>query len=548
MGVGLGGVIVKRSKEANFEVFLEQARAKAKQLELEAAAVLKDANRRVSEAEFEARKEYEEKLVELQKSEAQKQEKFTRTEANLNAFQKALENKRGEFEALKSDFFAQREVFEAQIERAQNELDEREERLAADMAEREELAQARLDEAQAMLEEGEDLKAEFSEKLAEAIAILERNSALTADEARQIVLAKTEEKCRDELAHIVRRYEEEAKREAKKRANFVIAQATSRFAGEFAAERLINVVDIKNEELKGRIIGKEGRNIKSLEMTLGVDVIVDDTPHAIVLSSFNLYRRAIATRVVELLVADGRIGPSRIEEIYEKVCAEFEESVAEEGENIVMDLGIGRVHPEIVKLIGKLRFRASYGQNALAHSLEVANLAGIIAAECGGNAKLAKRAGLLHDIGKALTHEHEGSHVDLGGELCKRYGEHEVVINGIYAHHGHEDARSIEAAAVCAADALSAARPGARREVLEAYLKRVEEIETIATKKKGVKSAFAINAGREVRVIVNARLINDDEAVLVAKEIAGEISQNVQFPGEIKVNVIREVRATEIAK
>lgn len=537
VGIGVGGFITKRSKDANFAVLLEQAKAKAKEIELEANALLKDTQRRVEQAEFEARKEYEQKEVELQKQFLTKQDKLAKMESNLNVFQKALEGKRGEFEALKTEFFTQKSSFETQM------LQEKEELQLLSQN-----AQLKLDEAQAVLEEGEDLKAECSAKLAEAIAILERNSGLTAQEAKEIVLNKTAEQCRDEVAHIVRRYEEEAKKEAKKRANYIIAQATSRFAGEFAAERLINVVDIKNEELKGRIIGKEGRNIKALEMTLGVDVIVDDTPHAIVLSSFNLYRRAIATRVVELLVADGRIGPSRIEEVYAKVCAEFEESVAEEGENIIMDLGIGRVHPEIVKLIGKLRFRASYGQNALAHSLEVANLAGIIAAECGGNAKLAKRAGLLHDIGKALTHEREGSHVDLGGEICKRYNEHEVVLNAIYAHHGHEEARSVEAAAVCAADALSAARPGARREVLEAYLKRVEEIEAIATSQKGVKNAYAINAGREVRVIANAKLINDDEAVLVAKEIAAQISQNVQFPGEIKVNVIRETRAIEVAK
>jgi len=262
-------------------------------------------------------------------------------------------------------------------------------------------------------------------------------------------------------------------------------------------------------------------------MVLGVDVIIDDTPHAVILSSFNLYRRAIATRVVELLVEDGRIQPARIEEIHKKVSEEFEASILEEGENIVMDLGLSGIHPEIIKLIGKLKFRASYGQNALAHSLEVAHLAGIIAAETGGDENLARRAGLLHDIGKALTHEYEGSHVDLGAEICKRYKEHPVVINAIYAHHGHEEAQSIECAAVCTADALSAARPGARREVLESFLKRVSEVEEIATSKNGVKQAYAINAGREIRVMVNANLINDDEAVL---------------------SVIRETRVTEYAK
>ncbi len=521
VGAVASGLVVKRVKDANFGVYLEQAKAKAKAIELEAQSVLKGANRVVEDAKFEATREFEERKICLQKEHDARLGEVEKRTQNLNAFEKSIRREHQD---------------------AEEKLNE-----AKTLSNK---ANSRMREADELLKEGEALKSEFSARLSEALTILERNSGLTTDEAREIVLKKTEERCRNEVALIVRRYEEEAKKEGKKRANYILAQATSRFAGEFAAERLINVVDIKNDDLKGRIIGKEGRNIKSLEMMLGVDVIVDDTPHAIVLSSFNLYRRAIATRVIELLVADGRIQPARIEEIYHKVCKEFEESIAEEGENIVMDLGIGRVHPEILKLIGKLRFRASYGQNALAHSLEVANLAGIIAAECGGNEKLAKRAGLLHDIGKALTHEYEGSHVDLGGEICKRYKEHEVVINGIYAHHGHEEARSIEAAAVCAADALSAARPGARREVLEAFLKRVEEIEEIAMSKdkKGVKTAYAINAGREIRVIVNAKVINDDESVLLAKEIAEEISQKVQFPGEIKVNVIRETRAVETAK
>ncbi|MDY6057190.1 MAG: ribonuclease Y, partial [Campylobacter lanienae] len=402
--------------------------------------------------------------------------------------------------------------------------------------------------AKALYEEGLSLKSNYQAKIDEMLKTMERIAGLTQEEARDLVLKKVEEKSRADIAHIVRKYEEEAKREAKKKANYILAQATSRFAGEFAAERLINVVDIKNDELKGRIIGKEGRNIKTLEMVLGVDIIIDDTPHAIVLSSFNLYRRAIATRVIELLVEDGRIQPARIEEIHQKVCEEFEASILEEGENILIDLGITKVHPEIVKLIGKMKFRASYGQNALAHSLEVAHLAGIIAAETGGDEKLAIRAGILHDIGKALTHEYQGSHVDLGAEICKRYKEHPVVINAIYAHHGHEEALSVECAAVCAADALSAARPGARREVLESFLKRVEEIENIANSKEGIKNAYAINAGREIRIIANAELVNDDEAVLLAKEIAEEIESKMQYPGEIKVNVIREVRAVEYAK
>jgi len=364
-----------------------------------------------------------------------------------------------------------------------------------------------------------------------------------------MMLRAIEEESREEIAHIVRKAENEAKAQAKAKADYILAQATTRFAGEFAAERLVNVVQLPNDELKGRIIGKEGRNIKLLEMLLGIDIIIDDTPNTILLSSFNLYRRAIATKTIEKLVEDSRIQPSRIEDIYNDVVEDFEEQIQKDGEDIALNLDINHLHPELNKLVGKLRYRASYGQNALGHSLEVANLAGIIAGELGGDIKLAKRAGLLHDIGKALTQESTSNdHVELGAEVCKRYNEHEIVLNAIYAHHGHKEPDSVESAAVCAADALSAARPGARREVLESFLKRVEEIETIAGSKYGVRQAYAINAGREIRVILNAELINDDESALLAKEVAKEIEQKVQYPGEIKVNVIRELRAVSFAK
>lgn len=505
VGIGGGYLVAKRINEANYEIFVEQAKAKAKAIEYEAESILKDAKLTVKQAEFDAKKAYEDKGSKLQKE-------FDLKLSELEKKERILGEEKENLAKSQKDF-------------------EREKKEATDI-----------------YDEGVSLKKSYESKIAQALKILEHAAGLTEDEAREEVLRRVEEKSRGDIAHIVRKYEEEAKREAKKKANYIIAQATTRFAGEYAAERLINVVDIKNDELKGRIIGKEGRNIKTLEMVLGVDVIIDDTPHAIVLSSFNLYRRAIATKVIELLVEDGRIQPARIEELYEKVSKEFEDTILEEGENIAMDLGLNGIHPELLKLIGKLKFRASYGQNALAHSLEVAHLAGIIADETGGDGNLARRAGLLHDIGKALTHDYEGSHVDLGAEICKRYKEHPVVINAIYAHHGHEDAFTIECAAVCTADALSAARPGARREVLESFLKRVSEIEEIATSKDGVKQAYAINAGREVRVIVNANLVNDDEAVLVAKEIAQDIETRVQYPGDIKVSVIRETRATSYAK
>lgn len=505
MGTGAGYLVAKKINDANYDIFLEQAKAKAKAIEFEAEGILRNSKITVQEAEFEAKKKYEDKINKLQKEYNVKFDEIGKQERFILGEQEILKESRSELERSKK-------------------------------------------ESKMLYEEGVELKKSYESKLSEALRVLEHAAGLTEEEARGVVLKKVEEKSRAEIAHIVRKHEEEAKRDAKRRVNYILAQATSRYAGEFAAERLINVVNIKNDELKGRIIGKEGRNIKTLEMVLGVDIIIDDTPHAIILSSFNLYRRAIATKVIELLVEDGRIQPARIEDIYKKVSEEFEQSIAEEGDNIIIDLGLTKMHPEIVKLIGKLKFRASYGQNALAHSLEVAHLAGIIAAETGGDEKLARRAGILHDIGKALTHEYEGSHVDLGAEICKRYKEHPVVINAIYAHHGHEEATSVESAAVCAADVLSAARPGARREVLESFLKRVSEIEDIAKGKQGIKQAYAINAGREVRVIANAKLINDDEAILMAKEIAEEIQSKIQYPGEIKVNVIRETRAIDYAK
>ena len=394
----------------------------------------------------------------------------------------------------------------------------------------------------------EKLEMQKKADIQEAIHKMQNVVSFTKEEAKAYILKKVEEQSRAEVAAIVRKYEKEAKLEGEKKANYILAQATTRYAGEFAGERLINLVTLPSDEHKGRIIGKEGRNIKTLEMLLGVDIVIDETPGVILVSSFNLYRRAIATRVLEILVEDGRIHPGRIEEVHEKVEAEFEQKSYEEGENILIDLGLFPMHEELVRLLGRMKYRASYGQNALAHTLEVAKLARVMAAEMGGDEKLALRAGLLHDIGKALTQDLGGSHVDIGADLCRRHGEHPSVINAIYAHHGHEEPDSVESAAVCAADKLSAARPGARREVQESFTKRVKEVEEIATSKPYVLNAYAINAGREIRVIVNTQKMSDNEAVFLSKEIAKEIQDKVQYPGEIKVNVIRELRATSYAK
>jgi ribonuclease Y len=483
---------------AKYAIYVEQSKAKAKAIEHEAQLLLENAKVQIQSRELELKRKLE--------------EEFAQTRARQDAKAQQLHIKE---EQLEED--------RRQIARIKKEV-------------------------QRLQKEGEQQQERYKQRFVEASKAIEQAAGMTAQEAKDLLLKQIEESARLDAANVIRKAEVEAKSEARRRANYIIAQATTRYAGEFTSERLINTIHIDNDEYKGRIIGKEGRNIKALESALGVDIIVDDTPGAIVVSSFNLYRRAIATRTIELLIEDGRIQPTRIEEIHAAVKEQFEESLLEEGREIVIDLGIGDMHPELLKLIGRLKYRASYGQNALAHSLEVANLSGIIAAELDGNEKLAKRAGILHDIGKALTHESEGSHVDLGAEICRRYKEGPVVINAIYAHHGHEEPTTIESAAVCTADTLSAARPGARREVLESFLKRVQEIENIATGKRGVFQAYAISAGRELRVIVNATEVDDREIIMLSKDIAKEIEQKVQYPGEIKVNVIRETRAVEMAR
>ena len=505
----VGFFISKKITHANFDIYVEKAKAKASVIENEAQHLLDKSSLKSQEIELEAIKHYESAKDRAKADLHQREDEIIRKEQSFNR------NKQTEDKRLRDET----RVLEAK----KNDLQRNEKAL-------------------------ESLKKKYELKIDEALHTIEHSAGMTQDEAKNVLLAKIEEKARGDIAHIVRRYENEARQEAKEKANYIIAQATSKYAGEFASERLTNLVHLDDDELKGRIIGKEGRNIKALETLMGVDIVIDDTPNAIVVSSFNLYRRAIATKTLQLLIADGRIQPARIEEIFTKVSDEFESGILSEGEEIVADMNVGVMHPELMKLIGKLRYRASYGQNALAHTLEVAHLAGTMASEMGGDARIAKRAGLLHDIGKALTHEHDGNHVDLGANLCSRYNEDDVVLNAIYAHHGHEEINSIESAAVCAADALSAARPGARREVLESFLKRVTQIEEIASEHLGVKQAYAINAGREVRVIVNASLINDDESILMSKEIAKEIEEKVQYPGEIKVNVIRESRAVEYAK
>ena len=494
--------VVKKLDKAKFQIFIEQAKAKAKVIEHEAEVALKDAQLKAKvecDREFKnARREYEVMLSKIEKKERELNEHLESELKIIKLEKEQIVDKNRKITTLKEGLEQQKKTYE--------------------------------------------------EKTLEAIKILENASGLTEIEAKDLMLKKIKEDSRAEISSIFRKKYKLAEQNVKNEINNMLSQAVTRYAGEFAAERLINNIPLTDEETKGKIIGKEGRNIKALEMLLGVDIIIDDTPNTITVSSFNLYRRAVATKTIQELIEDGRIQPARIEEIYKKVKSEFDKNIQKEGEDVVIELGIKTMHPELIKLVGRLRYRASYGQNALAHTLEVAHLSGLLAAQMGGDPILARRAGLLHDIGKALTHEAPGSHVHLGAEICKRYDECDTVINAIYAHHGHEEPINVESASVCAADALSAARPGARREVLESFLKRVEEVENISTSKLGVLNAYAINAGREVRVIVKAELVNDDEAILLATEIAKEIEQKVQYPGEIKVNVIREIRAESYAR
>ena len=510
LGGVVGFLISRKIALSKFDHYETTAKAKANAIESEAHTLLSKAMERSESIEKEALRRYE--------------EAYTRAKSDLSTQESVLNQMKNDFETFRSNEMSLIDQARSTFESAKLALNRNERAL-------------------------EKLKDDYHQKLGQIDSLLEERSGLSVNTAKALLFDHVREKSRSEFARLVRELEEQTKDQLKRKADYILAQATSRFAGEFASERLISVIHLESDELKGRIIGKEGRNIKAIEMICGVDIIIDETPNTIIVSSFNLYRRAIATKTIQLLIEDGRIQPSRIEEVFQKVSDEFEESILREGEEIVFDLGLGAMHPELCRLIGRLRYRASYGQNALAHTLEVAHLSGLMAAEMGGDVRLAKRAGLLHDIGKSLTQEgNGGNHVDLGAEVCRRLGEDPVVINAIYAHHAQEEIKSIECACVCAADALSAARPGARREVLESFLRRVSEIEEIATQKYGVKQAYAINAGREVRVIVNAQSINDDESALLAREIADEIAQKVQFPGEIKVNVIRESRTIEYAR
>lgn len=377
---------------------------------------------------------------------------------------------------------------------------------------------------------------------------LERLSGLTSDEAKQILLDEVRKEIKHEAAIMIKEVEQKAKEEADKKAREIITYAIQRCAADHVAESTVHVVSLPNDEMKGRIIGREGRNIRALETLTGVDLIIDDTPEAVILSGFDPIRREVARIALEKLIVDGRIHPARIEEMVEKAKKDVENDIKEEGEQATFETGVHSLHIEILKLLGRLKYRTSYGQNVLKHSVEVAYLAGLMASELGMDPTLAKRCGLLHDIGKAVDHEVEGPHALIGAELAKKYHESPIVVNAIAAHHGDVESQSLEAVLVQAADAISAARPGARRETLEAYIKRLEKLEEIANSYEGVEKSYAIQAGREIRIMIKPEEIDDAGAIEVARDIVKKIESELEYPGQIKVNVIRETRAIEYAK
>ena len=391
-------------------------------------------------------------------------------------------------------------------------------------------------------------KAQLQELQAKHLQELERISGLTSDQAKEQLLSAVKEDVKHETAMYVKEMETRAKEDARKKAKEYVVTAIQKCAADHVAETTISVVQLPNDEMKGRIIGREGRNIRSIENATGVELIIDDTPEAVVLSSFNPVRREIARIALEKLIVDGRIHPARIEEMVEKATKEVETMMREEGEAATLELGVHGIHPELVRLLGRMKFRTSYGQNALKHSMEVAQLSGLLAAEIGVDVRMAKRAGLLHDIGKSIDHEVEGSHVELGVNLCKKYKENPIVINAVASHHGDEEPESLIACLVQAADAISAARPGARSETLESYTTRLKQLEEIADSFQGVDKTFAIQAGREIRVMVVPEQISDDDMILLARDISNQIEENLDYPGQIKVNVIRESRVVDYAK
>jgi ribonuclease Y len=498
--------LLQRRREA---INLEAARAQAEEINREAREkselILKEAEVKAKDIVLGARAEAEREMRERRRE-------LTQLENKLESREETLEKRIEAFERREAD-----------LNRRDQNLRSREKNLA----EKEAQHQALVDEARTKLEQ---------------------IAGLTREEAKRSLMEEMIGQARTDAAKHIRIVEEEAREEADRRAKRIISIAIERLAGEFVTERTVSVIPLPNDEMKGRIIGREGRNIRAIEAATGVDIIIDDTPESIVISCHNPIRREIARVGLERLIADGRIHPGRIEEVIRKAEQEVEESIREAGQRAIIEVGVHGIHPELVKLLGMLKYRYSYAQNVLMHSIEAAFICGAMAAELGLNEKQARRAALLHDIGKALTHEVEGSHALIGAEIARKYGESAKIVNAIAAHHEEVKAETILAPLVDAADALSGARPGARREVLESYVKRLEDLEAIAKSFKGVEKCFAVQAGREMRVIVEPSQVSDEDSVLLARDVARKIEQDMTYPGQIRVTVIRETRATELAR
>jgi ribonuclease Y len=497
-----------------------------------------------------AAKRSAERLLEVARQEAgrhlqtaERDAEAKRREADLAAKEKLLQA-RSEFEKASRARREELESLEKRLTQKEDTLDKRLDQLTT--TEKEVSSREKAVAGRERTLEGQ--QAELDKLVAAERSKLEHIAGLTASQAKEELVRGMESEARMEAAHIVKRIEDEARENASKQAQRIIGMAVQRAASDYVSETAVSVVMLPSDEMKGRIIGREGRNIRALETATGVDLIVDDTPEAVILSGFDPFRREIARAALERLIQDGRIHPARIEEVVEKVKSEFDQRIRQDGEAALLELGIPDVHPELVKLLGRLRYRTSYGQNVLQHSKEVAFLASTMAAELRSNVRVAKRGGLFHDIGKAIDREMDGTHLQIGIDLLRKFGESEAVVHAMACHHGDYEPETVEAVLVTAADALSAARPGARREVLETYVKRLEKLEEIGSSFKGVQKTFAIQAGREVRIIVDCGKVSDEEAVWLSKDVAKKIESELTYPGQIKVTVIRESRAVEYAK
>lgn len=517
IGLVIGAVMLVLGRKSGFKEGHEQGYEERKKV-AEAA---------ISSAEEEARR-----IVD----EAKKKAESKRKEIVLKG--------KEEVYALKSDNEKEMRDRRSEMNKQEKRVQQREEHLNKKI----EQAEKKLEQASARMKEADDKFAEAEDLKRCQMEIMEKISGLTKEQAKEQLMKALEDELIHEKAIKIKEYEQQTKDEAEKKAKNIISLAIQRCASDYVAESTVSVVPLPNDEMKGRIIGREGRNIRALETATGVDIIIDDTPEAITLSSFNPIRREVARIAMTRLIADGRIHPARIEEMVDKANREIDMIIKEEGEKAMLEANVMGLHPELIKLLGRLRYRTSYGQNVLKHSLEVSMIAGAMAAELGADVAAARRAGLLHDIGKALDYEIEGSHVDIGVDVTRKYREQENIIHAIAAHHGGVEAISITDCLVQAADAVSAARPGARRENVESYIKRLQRLEEIAAEFDGVSESYAIQAGREVRVIVKPEMINDDDMPFLAREICKRIESELEYPGQIKVNVIRESRSSEYAK